>query len=147
MRRHKIRCMYENVMYGLGEVGIGGAESGCDITQVSAWCLTGTYYKKYQVVVVREEACQRFEPLPVTGSWHGAHFSRTLPIWYPFLSMQVLDVQASGYKEFQEIRRRERVACIANQLTEARSTVCAVAKSGAGLGCIAIGKNSFGGYS
>jgi len=56
--------------------------------------------------------------------------------------VQVLNV---SHKELQEIRRHEHV-CTANRLSEARPTSGPVTKSGLDLGCIAIGKNSFGGW-
>ena len=70
--------------------------------------------------------------------------SCTLPIWHPslFYHVQVLNV---SHKGFQEIRRNEHV-CTANKLSEARPASGAVTKSGPGLGCIAFGKNSFGGW-
>ena len=78
---------------------------------------------------------------PTIGSWHGAHLSCTLPIWYLIVRVSLKRFKRSSYQELQEIRRRERV-CVANQLSETRPTFGAVTKSGVGLGSIAIGKKA-----
>ena len=82
-------------------------------------------------------------PASVTLQYSAKRLIDSIQIWHPFLSTQVL------YTRFRVARDWgggvNTYICTARKLSEARPTPGAVTESGANLGCVATGTNSFGG--